>query len=106
MASAFIVSGRRDERLSAISRCCKWQPDDGCLCAPVFRVHLPQRVSSTTPAPVAGSASVAGIVTVIFLATMRIQIAADLHLEMLHRSFPDYNPVGSSDADVLVLAGD
>ncbi|MGF7131436.1 putative phosphodiesterase [Paraburkholderia sp. EB58] len=38
---------------------------------------------------------------------MRIQIASDLHLEMLHRSFPDYNPVEpSSSADVLVLAGD
>ncbi|SDR51285.1 Calcineurin-like phosphoesterase [Paraburkholderia fungorum] len=37
---------------------------------------------------------------------MRIQIASDLHLEMLQRSFPDYNPVGPSDADVLVLAGD
>jgi predicted phosphodiesterase len=38
---------------------------------------------------------------------MRIQIASDLHLEMLHRSFPGYNPVEpSSAADVLVLAGD
>jgi predicted phosphodiesterase len=37
---------------------------------------------------------------------MRIQIASDLHLEMLHRSFPDYNPVAPSNADVLVLAGD
>jgi predicted phosphodiesterase len=38
---------------------------------------------------------------------MRIQIASDLHLEMLHRSFPGYNPVvPSSSADVLVLAGD
>ena len=38
---------------------------------------------------------------------MRIQIASDLHLEMLHRSFPGYNPVKpSSSADVLVLAGD
>ena len=38
---------------------------------------------------------------------MRIQIASDLHLEMLHRSFPGYNPVvPSSSADVLVRAGD
>jgi hypothetical protein len=37
---------------------------------------------------------------------MRIQIASDLHLEMLQRSFPDFNPVARSDADVLVLAGD
>lgn len=38
---------------------------------------------------------------------MRIQIASDLHLEILHRSFPGYNPVKpSSSADVLDLAGD
>ncbi|CAD6563132.1 metallophosphoesterase [Paraburkholderia sabiae] len=37
---------------------------------------------------------------------MRIQIASDLHLENLHRSFPGYNPIAPSDADVLVLAGD
>jgi len=37
---------------------------------------------------------------------MRIQIASDLHLEILHQSFPGYNPVAPSDADVLVLAGD
>ena len=38
---------------------------------------------------------------------MRIQIASDLHLEMLQRSFPGYNPVEPSlSADVLVLAGD
>ncbi|MBN3765209.1 metallophosphoesterase [Burkholderia sp. Ac-20365] len=37
---------------------------------------------------------------------MRIQIASDLHLEILHQSFPGYNPVTPSDADVLVLAGD
>ncbi|MEM5341468.1 metallophosphoesterase [Paraburkholderia azotifigens] len=37
---------------------------------------------------------------------MRIQIASDLHLENLHRSFPGHNPVAPSDADVLVLAGD
>jgi predicted phosphodiesterase len=38
---------------------------------------------------------------------MRIQIASDLHLEMLQSSFPGYNPVQPSPtADVLVLAGD
>ena len=37
---------------------------------------------------------------------MRIQIASDLHLEMLHRRFPDHNPVAAAPADVLVLAGD
>lgn len=37
---------------------------------------------------------------------MRIQIASDLHLEVLQRSFPGYIPVEQSDADVLVLAGD
>jgi predicted phosphodiesterase len=37
---------------------------------------------------------------------MRIQIASDLHLEVVHQRFPGYNPVAPSDADVLVLAGD
>ncbi|MGF6755636.1 metallophosphoesterase [Paraburkholderia sp. GAS42] len=37
---------------------------------------------------------------------MRIQIASDLHLEMLRERFPDYLPVHQADADVLVLAGD
>ncbi|SIT41799.1 conserved hypothetical protein [Paraburkholderia piptadeniae] len=37
---------------------------------------------------------------------MRIQIASDLHLEIVHQSFPGHNPVTLSDADVLVLAGD
>jgi predicted phosphodiesterase len=37
---------------------------------------------------------------------MRIQIASDLHLEMLHRTFVGYNPVAPTSADVLVLAGD
>ena len=34
---------------------------------------------------------------------MRIQIASDLHLEIVHQSFPGYNPIAPSDADVLVL---
>lgn len=37
---------------------------------------------------------------------MRIQIASDLHLEILHQSFPGFNPIEFSNADVLVLAGD
>ncbi|MGF6372951.1 putative phosphodiesterase [Paraburkholderia sp. RAU6.4a] len=37
---------------------------------------------------------------------MRIQIASDLHLEIVHQSFPGFNPVVRSNADVLVLAGD
>lgn len=37
---------------------------------------------------------------------MKIQIASDLHLEFLEQHFPDYRIVQSSDADVLVIAGD
>jgi Icc-related predicted phosphoesterase len=37
---------------------------------------------------------------------MRIQIASDLHLELLQRNFPDYRVIEPADADVLVLAGD
>jgi predicted phosphodiesterase len=38
---------------------------------------------------------------------VRIQIASDLHLKMLQRSFPGFSPVQPSpSADVLVLAGD
>ncbi|MGF6759210.1 metallophosphoesterase [Paraburkholderia sp. GAS42] len=37
---------------------------------------------------------------------MRIQIASDLHLEMLRKRFCDYLPLQRTDADVLVLAGD
>ncbi|MEX3932168.1 metallophosphoesterase [Paraburkholderia phymatum] len=37
---------------------------------------------------------------------MRIQIASDLHLEIVHQSFPGYNLFAPSDARVLVLAGD
>ncbi|MFL9912148.1 hypothetical protein [Paraburkholderia sp. RL17-337-BIB-A] len=39
-------------------------------------------------------------------AAICIPIASDQHLEMLHRRFPDYNPVAPSNADALVLAGD
>ncbi|WP_027802508.1 metallophosphoesterase [Paraburkholderia dilworthii] len=37
---------------------------------------------------------------------MRIQVASDLHLEVVHQSFPSYNPIVQSEADLLVLAGD
>src|SRR4051794_24845929 len=37
---------------------------------------------------------------------MKIQIASDLHLELLEKRFPDYRIVEPADADVLVLAGD
>ncbi|MBL8383866.1 MAG: metallophosphoesterase [Burkholderiales bacterium] len=37
---------------------------------------------------------------------MRIQVASDLHLELVGRRFPDYLVVEPADADVLVLAGD
>jgi len=38
---------------------------------------------------------------------MKLQIASDLHLELLENHFPEYRIVeAASDADVLVLAGD
>ena len=37
---------------------------------------------------------------------MKIQIASDLHLEFLDRRFPGFRVVETSDADVMVLAGD
>jgi predicted phosphodiesterase len=37
---------------------------------------------------------------------MKIQVASDLHLELLASRFPGYRPVERTDADVLVLAGD
>lgn len=37
---------------------------------------------------------------------MKIQIASDLHLELLEKRFPGYRVVEPADADVLVLAGD
>ena len=37
---------------------------------------------------------------------MKIQIASDLHLEILEKKFPSHQPVGPSDADVLIIAGD
>jgi hypothetical protein len=36
---------------------------------------------------------------------MRIQIASDLHLEVLEQQFPGYRIVDPADGDVLVLAG-
>ncbi len=37
---------------------------------------------------------------------MKIQIASDLHLDLLHRRFPEFRAVQPTDADVLVIAGD
>ncbi|QDZ29581.1 metallophosphoesterase [Noviherbaspirillum sp. UKPF54] len=37
---------------------------------------------------------------------MNIQIASDLHLDLLEKQFPGYRAVEPADADVLVLAGD
>ena len=37
---------------------------------------------------------------------MKIQVASDLHLEILSSRFPGYRVVEQTDADVLVLAGD
>jgi predicted phosphodiesterase len=37
---------------------------------------------------------------------MKIQIASDLHLELLQKNHPSYRIVEPTDADVLILAGD
>ena len=37
---------------------------------------------------------------------MRIQIASDLHLELVGKSFPGYRVIEPAQADVLILAGD
>lgn len=37
---------------------------------------------------------------------MKIQIASDLHLEILEKKFPLHQPVEATDADVLIIAGD
>lgn len=37
---------------------------------------------------------------------MKIQIASDLHLDLLQEQFPGYRAVEHADADVLVIAGD
>jgi predicted phosphodiesterase len=37
---------------------------------------------------------------------MKIQVASDLHLDLLEQKFPDYRIVEHTDADVLVIAGD
>jgi Icc-related predicted phosphoesterase len=37
---------------------------------------------------------------------MKIQIASDLHLDILQRQFPGYRVIEPADADVLVIAGD
>ena len=37
---------------------------------------------------------------------MKIQIASDLHLDLLHRRFPGFRVVQPANADVLVIAGD
>lgn len=37
---------------------------------------------------------------------MKIQIASDLHLDLLQQRFPGYRAVEFADADVLVIAGD
>ena len=37
---------------------------------------------------------------------MKIQIASDLHLDLLDRKFPEFRAVQPTDADVLVIAGD
>ena len=38
--------------------------------------------------------------------TVKIQIASDLHLDLLDRKFPEFRAVQPTDADVLVIAGD
>ncbi|HEY8605893.1 MAG TPA: metallophosphoesterase [Noviherbaspirillum sp.] len=37
---------------------------------------------------------------------MKIQIASDLHLDLLQQRFPGYRVIAPADADVLVIAGD
>lgn len=37
---------------------------------------------------------------------MKIQIASDLHLDLLHHRFPAFRAVQPTDADILVIAGD
>jgi len=37
---------------------------------------------------------------------LKIQIASDLHFEILERQFPDYRMLEHTDADMLVIAGD
>ena len=37
---------------------------------------------------------------------MKIQIASDLHLDLLRHRFPEFRAVQATDADVLVIAGD
>jgi Icc-related predicted phosphoesterase len=37
---------------------------------------------------------------------MKIQVASDLHLEVLGDAFPDFQGINPTDADVLVIAGD
>jgi len=37
---------------------------------------------------------------------MKIQIASDLHLDILQQQFPGYRVIEPADADVLVIAGD
>jgi Icc-related predicted phosphoesterase len=37
---------------------------------------------------------------------MKIQIASDLHLDILQQQFPGYRVIEPTDADVLVIAGD
>ncbi|WP_151632519.1 metallophosphoesterase [Noviherbaspirillum aerium] len=37
---------------------------------------------------------------------MKVQIASDLHLDLLQEQFPGYRAVEHTDADVLVIAGD
>jgi predicted phosphodiesterase len=44
--------------------------------------------------------------TLLRATTMKIQIASDLHLELLEDRFPNYRIVEPTDADVLVIAGD
>lgn len=38
--------------------------------------------------------------------TVKIQIASDLHLDLLDHKFPEFRAVQPTDADILVIAGD